>query len=403
MVNNTLYSPPHTEGNNEQALSLLGELTSADPALIEKGDPFTMEFTRIKVWASKHFDRMGNSEVMVVAIVKHSQASKDRPLNQIVYFDDDVDPVKSKNARGKKGKHHDIDHFQADEYGHPVFFHTPGWQGKPVSCTIQVWEMDDYSKVKNALDVGADLATSLGGLPFLAQYGIAFSLAGTVLRIGGHVSKWIIDNDKLTEDFTFDFHRHGGNPVLAGNYVFLPDEANPTGVKDDYELSFKLNANHPRLVKKGTEESYASSYFVVKVSKDERDDLVDFDLVASSQELLDLLNEDRKAIDPAAVALVLEAAKDAYALKLLEDIKSAAEKDAKPGADEDEAKDRREELLALYRQLGDRKEWFDGAFPDIATRVADIASGAAGDGGAGGSGGGAGGAAAGGAVQPPSA
>eukprot|EP01104_Vermistella_antarctica_P005081 TRINITY_DN1549_c0_g2_i5.p2 TRINITY_DN1549_c0_g2~~TRINITY_DN1549_c0_g2_i5.p2 ORF type:complete len:264 (+),score=83.71 TRINITY_DN1549_c0_g2_i5:345-1136(+) len=263
--------------------------------------------------------------------------------------------------------------------------------------------MDDCRKVKKALDAGANLATCLGGLPFLAQYGIAFSLAGTVLRCGGQSSKWISDNDKLTEDFTFDFHRHGGNPVLAGNYVLLPDEGNPTGVKEDYELSFKLNANHPRLVKKGTEESYASSYFVVKVSKDVREDLVDFDLAASSQELLDKLNEDRKVLDPAAVSLVLDAVKDAYALKLLEGIKSTADKDAQPATDEDEAKERREELLALYRQLGDRKEWFDGAFPDIATRVADIASGAAGDGGAGGSGGGAGGAAAGGAVQPPSA
>ena len=114
---------------------------------------------------------------------------------------------------------------------------------------------------------------------------------------------------------------------------------------EDYQLLKEVN---DQLVE------YDKTYFVIRISANEREDLLDFDYMASSADLLNKLNGRAEDFVPS----LLDTTKKAYDMGLIEDIITAyQEKDINM-------------TKAIYNHLSeDKKEWFNSLFPNITNDI----------------------------------
>ena len=319
---------------------------------VKVGDPLTVEYKRIHIM-SNNFDYFGKSEVMVVNHIRNKQ-TKERSLESITYYDDDSETKGS--LFGKQSW--SVGPFDPSEYGNPVCFHTPGYQGTTILITTKMWEINDPTIIKS----GITFAQSLLGIaksasPFL-------EIVDTSLGITSKVISGYIGHKELSSEHTLELRLDSDYPLLPGKYVCVPNlfdiNERKRMVKD-----FFLEDNHlVKLDEKGNLVEYEETYFIIKVSNYERLDLNDFDFTASSADLLEMVQKTND-INKLQQELI-NINRDSYNLNLMEQIKQKYDDWVVKGDNK-----YIQETVALYKQLGTSgiKNWFDENFPFIADSV----------------------------------
>lgn len=303
--------------------------------------PVTMEYSRVHI-VSPDFDTFGKSEVMIVSHIRNAQR-KERSMENIVYSDNDVKPKKI-NGRDTFS----VGPFDTSKYGHPVFFHTPGYQGTVLTVTTKMWELDSPSKFSEFM---GKISTGLGFIPALSPY---FVILDKVFNVATSVICGRIDHDELTPSHTLEFRLDDEErPFVAGKYVCVPALSS---LKQKYDLLNNYYIEDNLLVDEEMNE-YPHTYFIIEISKNKRDDLADFDFTASSADLMKHL---QPSLSDTNSDELISINKESYDLQLIQLIISAYDKWI------DDEKDTGEKLLALYRQLrGDSKKLLDDNFPQV--------------------------------------
>ena len=323
---------------------------------IKIGDPLTIEYIRVHI-VSDNFDYWGNSELMIVNYVKN-EANKDRAMETITYHDDDLKPNESEDGI----KSFSIGPFDNSEYGHPVCFHTPGYQGTVISLTTKLWELDDSGMIDTAYNL---LSGSIGFMSTFAKGGaIYFSIADDILGITNLVLQKTVKHDKLAEDHNMEFRLdREDRPLLCGRYVCFP---NLRDINVKHEILEEYHMEGDILMRRGDDGKlyeYDDTYFVLEISNNKRDDLSDFDYTSSASDLLEKLYSNDKEQTEELHNSIVKLARDSYDISLFELIKSKYDDYVNNGKSDADLL----QLKALYNQLGNsaRKEWFDSNFPDI--------------------------------------
>ena len=105
------------------------------------------------------------------------------------------------------------------------------------------------------------------------------------------------------------------------------------------------------------------TYYILKISNLDGNDLGDFDFTASSADLLKLLQGGQ---NEGTQDQVLNINRDSYDLQLIEKIKTSYD-----GWKASNNPDDKKQTLALYNQLklSNMKNWFDNCFPEIGSNL----------------------------------
>lgn len=333
--------------------------------LIVKGDSLTCEYRLISI-VSDNFDNWSQSEIMLTNFVKHS-TSKDAALESITYYDDDAN-TKTIVRNGKKYRKIKIGPFDSSEYGHSVCFHTPGYKGTTINITTKMWEINDSSSLSSLLNVikeGVGLAGTAAGVPYMNIVNNAFGISNQIL-IG------FIQHSELCPNHTLELRLDSDNhPLLRGKYVCIPGLDN---LNEKIEIIQKYELVDNLLVTTNSEglyQEYDKTYFVLKVSNKEREDLADFDFSASSSNLLSKINQKEINMDEICND-ILKIQKDSYDLKLIKNVQEDYKNYMNTNSEYIEEK---ENLLrtfkASYKQLKninkEQLEWFEQNFESIKT------------------------------------
>ncbi len=327
----------------EQKLQKWDKEIDGEAKNITVGDFLTIEYKRIKI-VSKKFDLIGKSKVMVVNHVKSVQ-TKEKVMDTITYFDDDVKPKGVWNHRKKSFA---IGPFDPSEYGNPVCYFTPGYQGGVVTITTKFWEIDDPAIITGTASALQSCLSLISSAP-ANPYGAYFEIADDVVGTSAKILTTFVKHTELSTEHIVEFRIDEGVPIYEGLYICTP-EVDDINVR--YEIVNEYFIDDDILVKKDGDRfvEYDKTYFVLRVSAAEREDLMDFDYMASSAELLDKLNKGSEDFMPS----LLETTRGAFDMDLINDITNAYKEGDL------------QQVKALYNHLtGSRKEWFDESFPNI--------------------------------------
>lgn len=315
-------------------------------AAINIGDSLTIEYKRIKIVSDK-FDWFGNSQLMVVNHIKTVQ-TKEKTVQSITYFDDDVKP---KGPWYQKLKSFAVGPFDPSEYGNPVCYYTPGYQGDVITITTKFWEIDDATKITG---ITGDIQSCISlGTSSANPYGVYFQIADDLIGVGAKILTAFVKHSELADEHILELRIDEGVPLLEGLYICLPE------VTDLNERNIIIQNYHIEdliLVKSENDKliEYNKTYFVLKLSKAIRKDLIDFDFTASSSDLLQKLNQK----DESFVKTLVQTTRDAYDMNLLQEISEAYSQKNYPL------------VKALYNHIHPaKKEWFDVSFPDILKNI----------------------------------
>jgi len=327
---------------------------NVDVDVVQIGLPLTCEYKTISI-SSSHFDRIGKSQIMIVTNVKN-EATKNRVVDSITYQDDSVKP-KKKRMFSSKGKYR-INTFDASQYGYPVCFHTPGYQGTTITITTKMWEIDDYTSLKTAMNILGESVSALSsvcGIPYI-------TLANDAIGIGQKILTNDVSHTDLDEDHTIEVRTSStGRGPYQGDYICIPglDDIN-----EKRKIIKEYIYEEGGLYKKVGEEyiEYDGTYFVLNISCDERKDLHDFDFTASATDLLSKLASPKTKFNEISNDII-NMSKDAYDMGLVEILKNTYDVYVRDPKKEDLA-----QIIALYRQLissSKKRDWFDNSFPEI--------------------------------------
>jgi len=311
---------------------------------VKISDPVTIEYRRIHI-RSDEFDLFGKSEIMIVSHIRNAQR-KERSMENIVYSDDNVKYSKTENG----DKIFSIGPFDTSKYGNPVFFHTPGYQGTVLSITTKMWELDSPDKLisfTNMLRKGVGLVTSMS--PY-------FVVADKMLEISAAVVSGHINHDKMCKSHTLELRTDKDKPFMEGKYLCVP---NLQTVKSKRLLLQNYTIEDNMLVDKEYNE-YPHTYFIVEISTNERDDLADFDFMASSAELIDKFQRTVEYSD-----ILVNVNRESYNYQLILLVKESYDKWVN-NIDSSSDESLRDTTLALYKQLRDEtKKYFDETLPEV--------------------------------------
>lgn len=314
------------------------------------GDYLTFEYKRIKIVSSK-FDFFGKSKIMIVNYVKSVQ-TKEQTLQSITYYDTNAKP---KGSKLNKYRSYAIGPFDPSDYGNPVCFFTPGYQGEVITLTTQFWEIDDADALQNTSS-GIQSCISLGESS-VNPYSIYFQIADEAVGVSSKILTSFIKHDKLSEDHVTEFRIDEGVPMLTGLYIGLPgvDDMNERNkILSEYHIEdFQLLKNIvcPDGTKKLVE--YNSTYFILMISTRPRTDLIDFNYAASSSDLMNKLNNEPESF----ISSLTSVTKDAYDMNIISQISSILSSDST---------DSKNIVKALFQHLSTAKqEIVKKLFPNI--------------------------------------
>lgn len=232
---------------------------------IKIADQLTIDFIRIFV-KSKHFDKIGLSEVMIVNHVKTIQ-TKERSVESIVYYDNDAKVINK--------KYWETGPFSNDEYGNSVCYHTEGYIGNDISMTFKIWELNS----KNTFD---ELFSFVKNIFKLSPNTQVSNIVSTGLDISQKILNNNIQHKELCKEYTLKLQ----GDILLGKYIIFPN----LSFIESKEIIQNASIEHDLLIDKNTSKHINQTYYIINISNDKRVDLIDFDYLASSNELIKLLN-----------------------------------------------------------------------------------------------------------------
>lgn len=326
------------------------------PPVVQIGDPLTIQFEKLRV-VSAQFDTFGSSEILVVNNIKNN-CTKERALDSVTYYDPNVRPTKTV-INNKKYKTWTLNTFDADKYGNPTIFHTPGYQGTDITVTTNIYEIDDPNIFLKILQhLGSSLSTTLSIVPTIYT-----SIFSHIIGLTTFMVENMDHYRKIVPSHTFTFGINNKFPLYTGEYLCVPGEGTL-----DQMMSFcsEYRVEEEMLVKRasdGTYTEFPSTYYLMKIDNCPHEYLDDFDFVASSADLLKMLPSQSSTTN---VDNLVQVSRESYDLQLIKLVKDAYDKWSTSQSLED-----KQMLTALYRQLGKSGcvEWFNNCFPDVGQKL----------------------------------
>eukprot|EP01094_Clydonella_sp_ATCC50884_P017145 TRINITY_DN2929_c0_g1_i2.p1 TRINITY_DN2929_c0_g1~~TRINITY_DN2929_c0_g1_i2.p1 ORF type:complete len:371 (+),score=142.92 TRINITY_DN2929_c0_g1_i2:289-1401(+) len=348
------------------------KLAAGGVPLVDAGDALKIQYVRVHIASTRGWDVLGKSKVMVVATVKN-EVTKDPAVDSVVLFDDKARPLDCDKRHNSSKKIYSVSDFPADKYGHPVCFYTPGYNGAEITLTTTVKEIDDNSVVTGIARNSRALMHGISQDPMLGTYGVFFALGGSLLTAGAAALEILRSNVEFDRSHTVGFStRRAGSPFYAGLYVFFPsDRSRPSDLVAELGSSYRIQGPKHQLIHTATGLEYNRSYYVMEVSTQPDPTLVDFDFAASAAGMLKMFQgPDKEEAVRELTQSVVEVARDAFYMGVIKDVQ-AKQAQLENGRDysPQERDQLKKELRAKYKQLGDRREWFDA---NIGTRVAQL-------------------------------
>lgn len=324
--------------------------------LIQRGNPLTCEIRRLSV-VSDAWNKIRKSKFMVVNRVKN-QASKERSLENITYYDDAVKAT-SIIVDGQKKKKYSIGQFDPGKYGNPICFHTPGYEGTTINISTEAWNIHDNSMIKSLTNM---LTSSLGMANTVSPY---IQLAIPAVNIMGAFLQNEIKHDKLAETHVLELSLDSEMPLCVGKYILLPDLIDYNS-KVDLLSNYSLRDNI--LMKKEGDKfvEFTQTYYVIKVTDIPRGDLADFDYAASHVELMKLFEQNTSSTD--ITNQLVDLSRQAYNSGVLQTLFQYYEQYSTSTNKDTEVLKR---VKALYNQLPD-KTWFDRYMPTISSELQKV-------------------------------
>lgn len=331
--------------------------------LIQRGNPLTCEIRRLSIVSDK-WNTFRDNKFMLVNRVKN-KASKDRTLENITYYDDSVETI-TILVNGEKKKKYSIGPFDPGEYGNPICFHTPGYEGTTINISTEAWNIHDNSIIKSLTSM---VTSALGMVTTVSPY---IQLAIPAVNIMGSFLQKEIKHEELSNTHVLEISLDSGIPLCVGKYILLPDLTD-YNIKIDLLKNYVLRDN--MLMKKLDDKfiEFDQTYYIIKITDKPREDLADFDYAASHMELVKLFNQADN--NPDIMNQLADISKQAYNSGVLQTLfkyyDSYLDSGSSPLVNEPESKNI--ELLkrvkALYNQLGSQKSWFEKYHASIFSEI----------------------------------
>lgn len=279
-------------------------LTSSLPlSYVEIGDPLTITCEYVQFRCPNARQLLKPTDVLLTANVRNC-VSRDRCLESIITYDRNA-----RFIRNVTGADHTYTYragpFDVSEYGHPILFYTPGYEGSDVFVTLKAhairnsptrWVDTVVDGMKSMVGIAS---STLVAAPLYGQ--ILSSLGSATLGAGGALLKRALQHNtqmfdpvtlKLTSRFNHDMS--ADEPLVKGKYIVLiHNDDDPIlfnsdkGERDGDGTSiydYFLDGN--RLVHRTKNTFYTKSYFVLSVDTSERRELRDFDFTSMCMELV---------------------------------------------------------------------------------------------------------------------
>lgn len=322
--------------------------------LIQRGNPLTCEIRRLSIVSNK-WNIFRDSKFMLVNRVKN-KASKDRTLENITYYDDTVKAT-SILVKGEKKKKYSIGPFDPGEYGNPICFHTPGYEGTTINISTEAWNIHDNSMVKTLTNV---VTSALGLANTVSPY---IQLAIPAVNLMGSFLQKEIKHEELSNTHVLEISLDSEIPLCVGKYILLPDLT-------DYNMKMDLLKNYVlrdnMLMKKIDDKfiEFEQTYYIIKITDKPRPDLADFDYAASHMELVKLFNQADN--NPDIMGQLADISKQAYTSGVLQTLFKYYDSYSESENKDPEVLKR---VKALYNQLGAQKSWFEKYHQSIFSEI----------------------------------
>jgi len=267
-------------GGKLQSLYLPAQVSEDNPRAaeykdIEIGKPLVVRYLHhfLNFPDAKDYD---DEQVMISSFVKTIEEKKPA-AEAITYYN----PT-TQFSNGQLS----IKHFGADTFGHELIYYSKSYTGQPVRLTTKVMELDNYDDVFGAIKDGTD---SLGGLPFFMEYVPYMAAAKTSVNFISKLWKLFDKDDPIIPRLALNLYFNQPNhPKLqSGRVVCI--HSTTQKAEEFIDKGYKLTVDNVLQDKDGNDYT-SSSYFVVQVNAEKRDEYEDFEYHQNAAELLAMTN-----------------------------------------------------------------------------------------------------------------
>ncbi len=254
--NNTLVLPevPHSDDQRYEPVGI-GKALSVEIAHIAFGN--------IR-------DRWGKAEALVSSWARTGETAKPGPRvinamrNNISVFEH-------------------LSNFGAAQYGHPLLYYSPSYDGKTLRLSVELLEIDKIGK-DNIKKLGNGLR-SLSRLAIFAPQLAYLALAPDVTEIARKLYNIINKNDLvLLEHIDLSFDMPDSNVLTSGRFVLVEGNHSSSFTKE-----FKLSFDNKLVTQAGAPAEQAGltdAYVVLRINAKERDEYKGFEIDSATQQVL---------------------------------------------------------------------------------------------------------------------
>ena len=283
-------------------------LTSSMPlSYVEIGDPLTISCEYVQFRCPNARQLLKPTDVLLTANVRNC-VSRDRCLESIITYDQNARFIRNVSGTTDHTYTYRAGPFDVSEYGHPILFYTPGYEGSDIFVTLKAhairnsptrWVDTVVDGMKSIVGIAS---STLVAAPLYGQ--ILSSLGSATLGAGGALLKRALQHNtqmfdpvtlKLTSRFNHDMS--ADEPLVKGKYIVLVHNDNDdlilssvnNGEKalcDDGTSIYDYFLDGNRLVHRKKNTFYTKSYFVLSVDTSERRELRDFDFTSMCMEMV---------------------------------------------------------------------------------------------------------------------
>lgn len=260
---------------------------NATTNIINPGKPLSIEYKKISI-TSTNFDLFGSSQLMVTNSIKTTH-TKEKVLDNVVYYDKSVLPTKRVGGILYKTCNYTIDNFDPSEYGNPICYYNPSYNAGTINLVTKFFEMDDVGYVKGIINGIKNVLTTATLIPIPIPTVVTpyLSVANKVISTGfDNFLASFVCNKELCKEHIIEFRTDDHTkPFVTGYYICLPNVDNADKLRyivDNYY--WEDNAMVTNVDNKVSE--YDESYFVLEIADNHKEGLLDFDFAAMTNQLL---------------------------------------------------------------------------------------------------------------------
>jgi hypothetical protein len=310
--------------------------------LVTASNPLSIEYKKICI-TSSHFDLFGSSQLLVTNSIKTSH-TKDKIMDNVVYYDKSVKPVRNGNWFGPATL--TIDNFDPSEYGSPICYYNPSYNASTINLVTKFFETDNASYIKNIINCIRSTMSAASVLPtFVTPY---LSIANKVLSSSTDFITSFVCNKELCKEHVIEFRTDDfTKPFVIGYYICFPNVSNANELRyviDNYR--WEDNAVVTTVANEIVE--YNDSYFVLEIADGGKEGLMDFDFAAATNKMMSSTSSASSTSMDEFIG-VCKRADDLERIKLICDAGDSIE-------------DKLAQKINYYHLSTDSRHWFDKVF-----------------------------------------